>query len=91
LSGNGGIDMRVYELYEVSSQPKKNNHRYGEYKVYNNALYMEAECIVENNLEEDVSDEAFDEMVEGELEIIMETLKVCGRYPETGIPKFVMY
>ena len=83
--------MRIYELYEVSSKPRKNNTHYYENRIYSNSLYMEAECIVECNLEEEISDEEFDKRVEKELENIMETLKVCGRYPETGIPKFVMY
>ena len=83
--------MRVYELYEVSSKPRKNDTHYYENRVYNSSLYMEAECIVECSLEEEISDEDFNERVEAELEVIMETLKEYGRYPETGIPKFVMY
>ena len=83
--------MRVYELYEVSRKPRKNDTHYYENRIYNSSLYMEAECIVECSLEEEISDEDFDERVEAELEVIMETLKEYGRYPETGIPKFVMY
>ena len=83
--------MRIYELYEVSSQPRKNDTYCLNYKIYNSALYMEAEINVESNLEEEISDEDFDKRVEAELEVIMETLKEYGRYPETGVPKFVMY
>jgi len=87
--------MRVYALYEVSSQPRKNDHRYSSYKVYNNELYVAAEVNVEGRLgediPEDVSDEEFDRLVEEELENILETLRTCGRYPEHGIPEFVAY
>lgn len=83
--------MRVYELYEVSSKPRKNNHYYYENKIYSNSLYMEAECEVEYNLEEEISDEEFDKRVEEKLENILEILKEYGRYPVTGIPKFVAY
>lgn len=83
--------MRIFELYEVSSKPRKNDHHYYENRIYSNSLYMEAECEVECNLEEEISDEEFDKRVEEKLENMLETLKEYGRYPETGIPKFVMY
>lgn len=83
--------MRIYTLHEVSSQPRKNDHYFSTYRIYNNDLYMEAEVNVESRLEEEVTDEEFDKMVEEELEDIMETLKEYGRYPEYGIPKYVAY
>lgn len=83
--------MRIYELYEVSSKPKKNNNHYYENRIYSNSLYMEAECEVECNLDEEISDEEFDKRVEEKLENILEILKEYGRYPTTGIPKFVTY
>lgn len=83
--------MRVYELYEVSSKPRKNNNYYYENRIYNNSLYYEAESIIECNLEEEISDEEFDKRVEEEVKKILEILKEHGRYPVTGIPKFVAY
>lgn len=83
--------MRIYELYEVNSKPRKNDNYSYNCKIYSNSLYMEAECNVECNLETDVSDEEFDKLVEKELENIMEILKECGRYPEYGTPKYVAY
>ena len=83
--------MRIYELYEVGSQPRKNDTRSSNFRIYNSSLYMEAEVNVESRLEEEVTDEEFDKMVEEELEDIMETLKEYGRYPEYGIPKYVAY
>lgn len=83
--------MRVYELYEVSSKPRKNDTHYYENRIYSNSLYMEAECNIEGNLEEDISDEEFDKKVEEEVENILEILKEHGKYPATGIPKFVAY
>ena len=83
--------MRIYELYEVGSQPRKNDMRCSNFRIYNSSLYMEAEVNVESRLEEEVTDEEFDNMVEEELEDIMETLKEYGRYPEYGIPKYVAY
>ena len=81
--------MNVYELNVVSGNPRKNDHHYYEHRVYNNALYMEAEVSVESNLEEEISDEEFDQLVEKELARIMEILKEHGRYPVNGIPRFV--
>lgn len=83
--------MRIFELYEVSSKPRKNNNYYYENRIYYNSLYMEAECNIECNLEEDISDEEFDKRVEEEVKNILKILKEHGRYPATGIPKFVAY
>lgn len=86
--------MKVFELHEVSSKPRRTDYRYTNFKIYNNSLYMEAECNVTCNLEEDIediSDEEFNKLVEIEVENILETLKAYGRYPETGIPKYVAY
>jgi hypothetical protein len=56
---------------------------------------MEAECNVDCNLDPyelgNISDEEYDKLVEEELENIIETLKEYGRYPEYGIPKYVMF
>jgi hypothetical protein len=81
----------IYELFQVSSNPRKNDHYYSNYKIYNSSLYMEAECVVEYNLEDDITDEEFEKLVEKELKNIMETLETYGRYPMYGIPKYVMY
>jgi hypothetical protein len=83
--------MNIYELFEISNKPKKNDSRYSNYRVYNNSLYIEAECIVDCMPDEDVTDENYDELVEKALEDIMGTLKTYGRYPATGIPKYVAY
>ena len=84
--------MRVYELFEVNSEPRKNYCRYSEYRVYSNSLYLEAECNVDCNLEDiEVSDEQYNELVEKELKNILETLKIYGRYPQYGIPKYVAF
>ena len=85
----------IYELFQVSSNPRKNDYHCSNYKIYNSSLYMEAECNIEMRLGEDIpeniSDEEFDRLVKEELENIMETLETYGRYPEYGIPKYVMY
>ena len=83
--------MRVFRLCEVSDNPKQNDNSYSTYDIFNNELYFEAECNVDCNLTEEVSDEEFDKLVEEELENILETLKTKGRYPETGVPKYVAY
>ena len=84
--------MRIYELFEVNSEPKKYDCRYAEYRLYSNSLYMEAECNVDCNLgDTEVSDEQYNELVEKELKNIIETLKTYGRYPVDGIPKYVAY
>lgn len=85
--------MKIYELFEVNSKPKKNDCRYSNYKVYSNSLYLEAECLVDCNmdLEEEITDEEFDRLVEKELKGIIETLERYGRYPMNGIPKYVAY
>jgi hypothetical protein len=85
-------NMRIFELFEVHSQPRKNDCRYSEYRIYNNSLYIEAESNVDFILEEeDVSDKQYNELVEKELKNIIETLKTYGRYPVDGIPKYVAY
>lgn len=83
--------MRIFKLCEINNHPRKNDNRYETYRVYNNELYMEAECNVDCELEEDVSDEEFEQLVEEELEDIIETLKTYGRYPINGIPKYIAY
>ena len=85
--------MKIYELFEVSSEPKNNDCRYTEYRVYQNSLYLEAESLVDCNpdLEDELSDEEFNRLVEKELQGIIATLKIYGRYPANGIPKYVMY
>lgn len=85
--------MRIYELVEVSSKPRKNDYHYSSYRVYNNSLYLEAECLADCNpdIEEDMTDEEFDKLVEKELKNIIEILERYGRYPINGIPRFVAY
>jgi hypothetical protein len=84
--------MKVYELFEVNSKPKRNDCRYTEHRVYNNSLYIEAESVVDcMDLEEEITDEEFNRLVEKELNNILDTLKKHGRYPINGIPKYVMY
>ena len=83
--------MRIYKLIEVSSKPRRNNTHSTDWRIYNNDLYMEAEVNVESNLEEDISDEEFDRLVEKEFQNIMTTLEVYGRYPVVGIPSYVAY
>ena len=84
--------MKIYELFEVSSKPTQNNFRYSDVRVYSNALYLEAECNVDcMDLEEEPTEEEYNQLVIRELTEIIETLKTFGRYPTTGIPKFVAY
>lgn len=85
--------MKIYELFEVSSEPKKNNFHYSDYRVYNNSLYLEAECLVDcsEDIEEEITEEEFNRLVEKELDNIIDTLKKYGRYPINGIPKYVAY
>lgn len=85
--------MKIYELFEVSNKPKRNDCRYTEYRVYHNSLYMEAECIVDckYDADEEFTDEEYNRLVEMELKGIMQTLEMHGRYPMNGIPKFVAY
>jgi hypothetical protein len=85
------MNMRIFKLCEVNNHPRKNEHRHVDYRIYNNELYIEAESNVDCDLEEDVSDEEFERLVEEELENIMETLKTYGRYPAHGIPKYIAY
>lgn len=85
--------MKIYELFEVSSKPKRTDCRYTEHRIYNNSLYIEAECLVDCNpdLDDDLTDEEFNRLVEKELQGIIETLKRYGRYPVSGIPKYMAY
>ena len=85
--------MKIYELFEVNSKPNKNDCRYSEYRVYNNSLYIEAECLVDCNYDEDeeFTDEEYNKLVERELSGIIKTLERHGRYPANGIPKYVAY
>ena len=89
--------MKIYKLFEVNNQPTKQlfdrEVRFGripKYEIFNNDLYFTAEVNVESNLEEEVTDEEFERLVEEELENILETLNEYGRYPEYGIPEYVM-
>ena len=83
--------MRIFKLCEVCGNPKRNSSHYTDYKIYTDELYLEAECNVDCELEDEVSDEEFERLVEEEFENIMEILKTYGRYPTTGIPKYVAY
>lgn len=84
--------MKIYELFEVNNKPKRNDLRYTEYRVYNNTLYLEAECLVDcMDLEEEPTEEEYNRLVEHALLDIISTLERHGRYPMTGIPKFVAY
>ena len=85
--------MKVYELFEVSGKPKKNDCRYTEYRVYQNSLYIEAECLVDckYDAEEEFTEEEYNKLVEKELSGIIKTLETHGKYPANGIPKFVAY
>ena len=84
--------MNIYQLIEVSSNPKEYDHNYSNYRIYNSSLYLEAECVVDCNLEDaEVSDEQYNALVEKELANILETLKTHGRYPQYGAPKYVAY
>lgn len=85
--------MKIYELFEVNSNPNRNDCRYSNYKVCHNALYLEAECNVDCKYDanEEFTDEEYDRLVELELKGIMHTLETHGRYPMNGIPKFVAY
>jgi hypothetical protein len=85
--------MKIYELFEVSSEPKRNDCRYSNYKVYHNSLYLEAECLVDckYDADEEFTEEEYNKLVEKELEDIIEALEAYGRYPVRGIPKYVAY
>lgn len=84
--------MKIYELFEVNSKPKQNDCRYTECRVYNNSLYIEAECNVDClDLEEEPTEEEYNRLVELELKDIIQTLERYGRYPIDGVPKFVSY
>jgi hypothetical protein len=85
--------MKIYELFEVNSKPKRNDCSYTEYRVYNNSLYIEAECNVDcmYDAEEDFTEEEYNRLVELELKGILQVLETHGRYPIYGIPKFVAY
>jgi hypothetical protein len=85
--------MKVYELFEVNSKPKRNDCRYTEYRIYNNSLYIQAECNVDckYDAEEGFTEEEYNRLVELELKGIIQTLETHGRYPMNGIPKFVAY
>ncbi len=86
----------VYELCEVRRNPRRNDTYFWNHKVYNNALYIEAENSVVCDLDEqgeieDIPDEELEKRVEEKFKNILETLDRCGRYPETGRPLFVMF
>lgn len=84
--------MKIYELFEVSSNPKQNDFRYINNRVYQNSLYLEAESVVDfMDLDEDISDEEYNKIVDKELENIIDILKRYGRYPIDGLPKYVAY
>lgn len=84
--------MRIYELFEVNSKPNKNDCRYTEYRVYHNSLYLEAECLVDcMDLDEGITEEEYNRLVDKELENVINILERHGRYPANGIPKFVAY
>ena len=84
--------MNIYELFEVSSNPKQNDFRYTNNRVYQNSLYLEAESVVDfMDLDEDISDEEYKKIVDKELENIIDILKRYGRYPIDGLPKYVAY
>ena len=84
--------MKVYELFEVESTPTKNDCYYSVHRVYRDSLRLEAECLVDClDLEQEITDEEFNKLVEKELKGIIETLKTHGRYPVNGVPKYVAY
>lgn len=85
--------MKIYELFEVNNKPKRDDFRYTEYRVYNNSLYLEAECLVDCNYDadEEFTEEEYNKLVEKELNGIIKTLERYGRYPARGIPKYVAY
>lgn len=84
--------MKVYELFEVESEPTKSDCYYTVHRVYRDSLRLEAECLVDcMDLEEDIADEEYNRFVEKELKGIIETLKNHGRYPASGIPKYVAF
>lgn len=84
--------MKIFELFEVSGKPNRNDCRYTEYRVYNNSLYIEAECLVDcMDLDEETTDEEYNELVEKALLDIVITLERYGRYPKNGIPRYVAY
>lgn len=84
--------MKVYELFEVSSEPKKSDFCYSNHRIYHDSLRLEAECMVDcMDLDEEITDEEYNKIVEKELSDILETLKTYGRYPVNGIPKYVAY
>lgn len=84
--------MKIYELFEVNSKPKRNDCRYTEYRVYNNSLYLEAECLVDcMDFDEEITEEEYNRLVEQALLDIVTILEKYGRYPMNGIPKFVAY
>ena len=85
--------MRIYELCEVSSKPKRDDFRYTEHRIYQNSLYVEAECNVDckYDADEEFTEEEYDRLVELELKGILRTLETHGRYPIHGVPKFVAY
>lgn len=84
--------MNIYELFEVNNKPKRNDCHYTEYRVYNNSLYLEAECNVDcMDLDEEITDEEYNRLVELELKSIIQILETHGRYPVDGIPKYAAY
>ena len=84
--------MRVYECYRVSSRPKKRGCRSVEFRLYDNSLYNEAECIVESREDAcELADDEFDQLVEETLDGIIDTLRTYGRYPKTGEPLYVAF
>lgn len=84
--------MKIYELFEVSNNPNKYDFSYTNNRVYQNSLYLEAESVVDfMDLDEDISDEEYNKIVEKELENIINILKRYGRYPIDGLPKYVAY
>lgn len=84
--------MKIYELFEVNSKPKRDDCRYSNYKVYHNSLYLEAECLVDcMDFDDEITDEEYNSLVEKALESIVTTLEKYGRYPMNGIPKYVAY
>lgn len=89
--------MKIYKVFEVNNNPTKELYNrelhFGlvpKFEIWHNDIYFTAEVEVEGNLEEDVTDEEFDQMVEEKIEEILETLKTYGRYPEYGVPEYVM-
>lgn len=84
--------MKIFEVFEVNSKPIRDGYHYSEYRVYDDALYIEAECNADCFYgDEAVTDEEYNRRVELELKSVLETLEVHGRYPINGIPKFVAY